>query len=113
LSLLVDLFGDALEWLVTGLFERPSTAPGQLRLLSVLGGAAGGVSAWLFLGSPDPVRTIPWAVGVFALATIFGAMGVLLALLHLAWYRTDPGWAAICLAVNGIALAITWFPQAF
>lgn len=74
--------------------------------------AAGGASAWLFLSTPDPVRTIAWAVGVFALATIFGSISVLLALLHLVRYRTDPGWAIICLAVNAIALAVTWVPQA-
>lgn len=112
LSLLVDLFGDALEWLGTGFVEGPSTARGQLRLLTVLGGAAGGVSGWLLLASPDPVRTLPWAVVAFALATIFGAVGVLLAVLHLAKYRTDPAWATICLVVNGIALAVTWVPRA-
>ena len=104
---LADLLGDALDLLAGGLIEGPSTDRGQLRLLTVLGGAAGAVSAWLFIGTPDPVRSVSWAVGALALATILGAMGIVVSLLHLARYRTDPGWAVVCLVVNVIAVSVT------
>ena len=110
---LADLLGDALDLLAGGVIGGPSTDRGQLRLLTVLGGAGGTVSAWLFIGSSDPVRTVSWAVGALALATSFGAVGILLSLLHLVRYRSEAGWAVTCLVVNVIAVSITWLPQAF